>query len=259
MNLPVGPGTLAAADGAALAFRRTEGSAPGVIYLHGYRSDMNSVKALALEAWCRERGRAFVRFDLSGHGASAGDLATRTIGCWVAEAIAVVDTLADGPQVLVGSSMGCWLGLLVALARPDAIAGLVGSAAAPDFTEDQMWAQLSPDRRQRLLETGATALPYGFTPDEPWRITRAFIEDGRKHLVLRGPINVRCSVRLIHGQLDPDVPWSTALRIADSLTGSDVEVLLVKDGDHRLQRDHDLARLTRVVEDLLRHVSVDDV
>jgi pimeloyl-ACP methyl ester carboxylesterase len=255
----VGAGILSRPDGTTIAYRRLvrkspDGGRPGVVFLHGYHSDMTGGKALALEAFCRDSGYAFLRFDAFGHGESSGDVFEGTIGRWAADAVAVLDELTEGPQVLVGSSLGGWLALLGGVERRHRVAGLVGIAAAPDFTEDLMWAGMSFEQRRQLLETGEVTEPNLYEPHKPWRIPRGLIEDGRNHLLLRDIVNLECPVRLIHGQQDQDVPWQTALQLADSLTSSDVEVLLVKDGDHRLSRDRDLAGLCRVVAGLLRQV-----
>ena len=186
-----------------------------------------------------------LRFDYSGHGASEGRFEDGDIGRWTADALALMDALTQGPLVLVGSSMGGWIALLVALARPGRVAGLVGIAAAPDFTERLMWQAMSPRERERLMGEGVLHVPsqYG----EPYPITRRLIEDGRRRLLLDAPIPLDCPVRLLHGQRDPDVPWETALRVAERLSGTDVQVTLVKDGDHRLSRPQDLALLERVL------------
>lgn len=230
-----------------MAYHRLDGKCPGVVFLHGFRSDMEGGKALALESLCRDQGRAFVRFDLFGHGQSSGRVEDGTISRWADDATAVLDELTAGPQVLVGSSLGGWIALLTALRRRRRVAGLVGVAAAPDFTEDLMWESFTAAQRRALIEQGRVELPNCYEPDNPWTIPRRLIEDGRNNLLLRDTINLSCPVRLIQGQKDEDVPWRTALRIADCLAGQDVEVTLVKDGDHRLSRDQDLARLCDVV------------
>jgi pimeloyl-ACP methyl ester carboxylesterase len=221
---------------------------PGVVFLGGFASDMTGTKATFLESHCRKRGQAFVRFDYFGHGRSSGRFADGTIGRWRDDALAVIDRLTQGPQILVGSSMGGWLMLLAALARPRRIAGLVGIAAAPDFTEALMWAELSPAAREQLLRTGQWLEPSRYGPDLP--ITRRLIEEGRRHLLLDAPVAIAAPVRLLHGMADPDVPWRWALRIAERLTGADVVVTLIKDGDHRLSRPEDLARLAATVDEL---------
>lgn len=246
----VSGGILSRDDGATTAYRATTGKSPGVVFLHGFKSDMTGQKALACEAFCRARGTAFVRFDAYGHGASSGRFEDGTIGRWAEDAVAVIDRLTEGPQILVGSSMGGWLMLLAALARRERVAGLIGLAAAPDFTEELIWAAATPEQRKTLLTEGRFLVPncYG---DEPYPITRALIDEGRRHLLLAAPINLACPVRLIHGMKDEDVPWQTALRLADSLATDDVEVTLVKNAGHRLSEPGDLALFTRTLGALL--------
>ena len=277
-----GPATLARNDGAAIAYHRTaprntskntpkeisandvelkdgdlkDGGAensPGVIFMGGFRSDMTGSKALALERMCRDEGRGFVRFDYFGHGQSSGDFTDGTIGRWTDDAVAVLDELTDGPQILVGSSMGGWIMLLAALARPRRVAGLVGIAAAPDFTEELIWQQATPEIRATLEQDGVYFEPTEYD-DAPYPITLKLIEEGRAHLLLERPIALHCPVRLFHGMRDHDVPWSTATRISDALLTEDVRIFLVKDGDHRLSRDSDLDRLCTAVGGLCRLV-----
>lgn len=233
-----------------LAYRRTAGKTPGIVFLGGFKSDMTGSKAVALEEFAAARGRDFLRFDYSGHGASGGTFEAGCIGDWAKDAIAVLDALTEGPQILVGSSMGGWLMLLTALARPERVAGLVGIAAAPDFTEDLMWESFSPEIRDTILREGSYAEPSAYS-DDPYIITRKLIEDGRDHLLLRGPIRLDCPVRLLHGMRDPDVPWQVSVRLADALETDDVRIALVKDGDHRLSREQDLALLRATVLELL--------
>ena len=240
--------------GASIAYRKTGGEFPGVIFLGGFMSDMTGTKACALEAACREEGRAFIRFDYSGHGESSGAFADGTIGGWTDDAIAVLDQVSEGPQVLVGSSMGGWIMLLVALARPTRIAGLVGIASAPDFTEELMWRRFDDDIRQGLHRTGVYHSPSEYD-DDPYPITMKLIEEGRRHLLLERPIAIHCPVRLLHGRKDQDVPWTTAPRIAEKLLADDVRVMIIKDGDHRLSRDQDLLRQRVTVEELCREVA----
>jgi len=241
------PGILPRADGATIAYHATEGESPGVMFLGGFRSDMTGTKATALEAACRENGRAFLRFDYFGHGESSGDFTDGTIGRWRDDAIAVLDELTDGPQVLVGSSMGGWIMLLAALARPQRIAALVGIAAAPDFTEDLMWRRYGSDVRDTLARDGVYYEPSPYD-DGPYPITMRLIEEGREHLLLEKPIAIHCPVRLYHGMRDEAVPWMTAPRLAERLLAEDVRVLMIKDGDHRLSRDEDIHRLCVGVE-----------
>ena len=228
-------------------------SSPGVLFLPGFRSDMQGNKARALSAHCRASirpgGQACTRFDYFGHGASSGDFRAGTIGRWRDDAIVVLDRLTRGPQILVGSSMGCWIALLVALARPDRIAGLVGIAGAPDFTEDLVWARLDESQRRRLAEEGEVTHDSAYEGG-PVPFTRALIEEGRRHLLLRSPIALSCPVRLLHGMADPDVPYQTSLRLAERLAGTEVTLELIADGDHRLSRESDLARILAAVDDL---------
>lgn len=244
------PDTLARSDGARIAYHKTEGAGPGVIFFGGFMSDMTGSKATFLEELCRVQGRSFIRFDYQGHGASSGKFADGTITTWSQDALAVLDELTDGPQVLVGSSMGGWIALLTALARPDRVAGLVGIAAAPDFTERLMWPSFSADIQRQIMEEGVYYQPTDYG-DEPYAITRHLIEDGRRNLILDRPVPLDMPVRLIHGQKDADVPWQLSLDTAAALTSSDVEVTLVKDGDHRLSTQADLARLGGVLEALI--------
>jgi pimeloyl-ACP methyl ester carboxylesterase len=216
------------------------------MFLTGFRSDMTGGKALHLERHCAAAGRAFLRFDYRGHGASEGRFAEGCIGDWCEDALAVLDRATEGPMVLVGSSMGGWIMLLVALARPDRVKGLVGIAAAPDFTEDLIRPGLSPGQQALLAREGGFLAPSAY--GEPTPITRRLLEDGVRHLVLRRRLPIRCPVHLLHGQEDPDVPWPTSLRLAACLESAAVTVELVKDGDHRLSREDDLRRLAAAVD-----------
>lgn len=248
---PDGPAAiLAREDGATIAYHRRTGPSPGVIFLGGFMSDMTGTKARTLDAFCAARGQAYLRFDYFGHGASSGAFADATIGRWKDDALAVLDHLTQGPQVLVGSSLGGWLMLLAALARPERVAALVGIAAAPDATEDLMWARFPTAVRDEIMRAGAARLPSEYSP-EGYLFTRRLIEEGRQHLVMRGPIPVACPVRLLHGMKDPDVPWQTSLALVERLQSPDVEVTLLKDGDHRLSTESDLALLTRTLATLL--------
>jgi len=211
---------------------------------------MTGTKALFLDEYCRRRKQAYIRFDYFGHGASSGDVDVGTIGRWSEDAIAVVDALTEGPQILIGSSMGGWIMLLVALARIARIHGLVGIAAAPDFTEDLVWPRLDAAQRRQLLETGSVTLPSQYDPSGYTHSLR-LLEDGCRYLVMRAEIPLACPVWLLHGMLDEDVPWQTSLRLAERLQSRDVAVTLVKEGDHRLSRDVDLARLGATLDELL--------
>jgi pimeloyl-ACP methyl ester carboxylesterase len=247
---PPQPARLELADGATLAYHRSPGAAPGVVFLGGFTSDMTGIKATTLERWCRGRGQAFVRFDYSGHGASSGRFADGTIGRWTEEALAVLDELTHGPQILVGSSMGAWLMLLAALARPERIAALLGLACAADFTEYLLWDRLDESLRDRLRRERVITLPspYG----EPYLIAMNLIEEAARHRLLERPeLPIRCPVRLIHGMADADVPWRTSLRVMEQLASPDARLILVKDGEHTLSREQDLLLLTRTLGELL--------
>jgi pimeloyl-ACP methyl ester carboxylesterase len=241
-------------DARALAVRAHDGAAPGLFWLGGFKSDMKGTKAAALARFAADKGRGLVRFDYSGHGESRGDFADGTIGRWLAESLAVFTAFCRGPQVVIGSSMGGWLALLLAreLRRthtPAAgIAGMVLIAPAVDFTEELMWKKFPPAVRQAIETTGAWPRPsqYG---QEPYLITRGLIEDGRRHLLLGGLIETGCPVRILQGVEDPDVPWGHAVELVSRLAQDDVVLTLVKDGDHRLSRPEDLERLIAAVEE----------
>jgi pimeloyl-ACP methyl ester carboxylesterase len=247
------PDILRREDGTSIAYYRTVGRTPGVVFLTGYMSDMTGQKAVRLEEFCRARGRAYLRFDYTGHGASSGAFTAGTIGGWANDAVLVLDRLTEGPQVLVGSSLGGWIMLLAACARPARIVGLLGVAAAPDFTEDLILPALGPSDREVLERDGVVPVYSPYDP-EPTPVTKLILEEGRQHLVLREPIALDCPVRLIHGMRDADVPWRTALRLADRLRSEDIEIMLVKAGDHRLSEPRDLDRLCDTLELLLRRI-----
>jgi len=225
------PSWLETGAGRRLAHHRLSGTGPGIVFLGGFKSDMEGTKALWLEEWARARGRAFLRFDYSGHGQSSGAFTEGCIGEWADDARAALDEWTDGPQILVGSSMGGWIALLLARAVPERMAGMVTIAAAPDFTEDSMWAGFDEDDRRRIMDEGRIALPseYG----EPYIITRRLIEDGRDHLVLRSPLDLPFPVRFLQGTADEDVDRSVALRLLDHATGPDMRLTLVRGADHR--------------------------
>jgi pimeloyl-ACP methyl ester carboxylesterase len=243
------PSFLQVTPGRRLAYHRLRGHGPTVLFCGGYTSDMTGTKALALERWCRARGRACVRFDYSGHGRSDGRFADGTIGAWTDDALAIVDRVAPpGPLLVVGSSMGGWIMLLTALARPERVRALLGIAAAPDFTEDLLLPGASEAQRRDLARQGFWLQPSAY--DAPYPVTAALLEDGRRHLLLHAPIAIGCPVHLLHGQRDPDVPWQTALRLAERLQSEDVTIELIKAGDHRLSSKADLARITAALERL---------
>ncbi|NKX43517.1 alpha/beta hydrolase [Roseicyclus persicicus] len=236
-------------QGRRLAWHRFSGREPGVVFLGGLRSDMTGTKAMHLEDWARRTGRAFLRFDYSGHGASGGSFTDGCIGDWAEDAAAAIAALTEGPQVLVGSSMGGWISLLLARSMPGRVAGLVTIAAAPDFTEDGMWAEWSDDQRRACMEEGQVALPSEYGED--MIITRRMIEDGRDHLVLRTPLALPVPVRMLQGTADPDVPMAVALRLLDHLEGPDIRLELVKGADHRFSDPACLETIPRAVEEVL--------
>ncbi|NIR27935.1 MAG: alpha/beta hydrolase [Gammaproteobacteria bacterium] len=233
-------------DGATIACHFTAGRSPTVVFLGGYASDMTGTKAMHLEAFCRERGQAYLRFDYQGHGASSGAFVDGTIGTWADDALFAIDQLTTGPLVLVGSSLGGWIMVLVARRIADRVRALVGIAAAPDFTEDLVWRVLTPEQRRTLETEGILYEPSEYQ-EEPLPVTLRLIEEAREHLVLTAPIDLHCPVRLIHGTDDHDVPWETSQRLMSALRSSDVLLTLVKDGDHRLSDPRALHLLAETV------------
>ena len=242
---------LTTAQGRRIAYQQTEGQGPGVVFLGGFRSDMTGTKAQYLQDWAIGQGRAFLRFDYSGHGQSGGRFEDGAIGDWAQDAMAVLG-LTTGPQILVGSSMGGWIALLIARAMPDKVAGLVTIAAAPDFTEDSMWDQFGPAQRAKLLATGVIHLPSDY--GTPYPITRRLIEEGRGQLVLRQPLNLPFPVRMMQGTADRDVDQSVALRLLGHATGPDIRLTLVKGADHRFSTPECLGLLAASIEDVLARV-----
>jgi pimeloyl-ACP methyl ester carboxylesterase len=240
---------LARYDGETIAYLKQDGEAPGVVWLGGLKSDMLGTKAEALATWASAVGRAFMRFDYFGHGQSSGDFRDGTISRWREDSLEVLDGLCPGPQILVGSSMGGWIALLAALARPEKVKGLLLLAPAPDFTEALMWAEMEDSIRREIMETGEWLRPSEYD-EEPYPITRNLIEDGRRNLLLDGPIKLSCPVRIIQGMNDPDVPWSHAMKLMDCIEGNPT-ITLVKEGDHRLSTEEDLVRMRNVLEALL--------
>jgi pimeloyl-ACP methyl ester carboxylesterase len=247
--LSVGDG----AEARAIAVRQLTGAAPGLFWLGGYKSDMTGTKAQALADWAAQQGRACVRFDYSGHGESKGVFTDGTIGRWLADSLAVFDACCRGPQVLIGSSMGGWLALLLVRALrqrrqagPASVAGLVLIAPAIDFTEELMWKRFTPEIKRELETKGAWARPSQYSP-EPYLVTRQLIEEGRQHLLLGGMIETGCPVRILQGVMDPDVPWQHAKALVSRFACDDVVLTLIKDGDHRLSRPEDIERLIRAV------------
>ena len=228
-------------------------ASPGLLWLGGYKSDMKGTKAVALAEWAEREQRSCVRFDYSGHGESEGAFTDGTIGRWLADSLAVFDACCRGPQILIGSSMGGWLALLLVreLKRRKSsgsasVAGMVLIAPAVDFTEELMWKRFTPDIKRELEQKGVWERPSQYSP-EPYLVTRQLIEDGRKHLLLGSMIETGCPVRILQGVEDPDVPWQHAKALVARLASDDVVLTLVKDGDHRLSRPEDIERLIRAV------------
>ena len=239
---------LSTETGRRLGYVKTGGRGPGIVFLGGLKSDMEGTKARHLEAWARARGRAFLRFDYCGHGVSSGRFEEGCIGDWAADAREVIEALTEGRQLLVGSSMGGWISLLLAREIPQRIAGIVGIAAAPDFTEDGMWATFTEAQKRTLAQTGQVALPSDY--GEPYVITGRLIEDGRRHLVLRRPLALPFPVRLLQGTADTDVPQEVALRLLAHARGDDIRLTLVKGADHRFSTPPCLVLIESAVEEI---------
>lgn len=246
--------TLTRADGATIAYHVVDGRLPTVVFFGGFRSDMTGTKAMALNSWARRVGQSYVRFDYSGHGQSGGAFTDGTIGLWLEDALAVIETTARDKLVLIGSSMGGWLSLLAAKRLGARVAGWIGIAAAPDFTEKLLLANLSPADRATLERDGRLVRPSQYSP-EPTILTRKLIEEGRNHLVLTVPLKLDCPVHLFHGMKDPDVPWALSQRLLEHIESPDIAFTLTKDGDHRLSTSPDIDRLLAVVEAMCRRVS----
>ena len=232
-------------DGETLALRRIEGSGPTVVWIGGFRSDMEGTKALALDAAARERGWSYLRYDHFAHGQSSGQWRQATIGRWREDAVALIDSL-DGPVIPVGSSMGGWVALLLALARPDRLAGLVLVNPAPDFTEDLMWPGLADHERQAILREGETLVVEEGLGE--YVLTRRMFEEARDWLVLRGALPIAAPIHILQGRADEVVPWRRQISLVERLTGGDVRLDLIEGGDHRLSSSADLARLVEAVE-----------
>ncbi len=238
--------------GRRIAYHRTPGQGPGVVFLGGFKSDMQGTKAVFLEEWAQARGQAFLRFDYSGHGESDGAFEAGCIGDWLADAAVAIEALTEGPQVLVGSSMGGWISLLVARAFPERVAGLVTVAAAPDFTERGFWAEFSELERAKLMREGRILRPseYG----DAYAITRKLIEDGRNHLVMGAPLHLPFPVRFLQGTADADVPVSWAVDLLAHAMGEDMRLLLVKGADHRFSSEECLGLITGAIDEVLARV-----
>lgn len=239
-------GFLERPDGARIAWRRVDGAGPTVVWLGGFRSDMAGTKAQALADWALATGRAYVRFDYFGHGESSGDFAEGTITRWREDALAVLTELARDEVVLVGSSMGGWISCLAAPAMGERLKALVLIAPAPDFTEKLMAPEMTAADRAEMAETGVWLRPSDY--GDPYPITRELLEDGARWSILPGPVNVEAPVRILQGGADPDVPWRHALELAQAMRSQDVVFTLIKDGDHRLSRPQDIARLLAALD-----------
>src|SRR6516165_1301112 len=238
-----------------IAVRARSGGSAGLFWLSGFNSDMKGTKALALDAWAADHGRACVRFDYSGHGESGGKFVDGTIGQWLEDSLAVFGQFCTGPQVVIGSSMGGWIALLLArevAKRPGLapLAGLVLIAPAPDFTEELMWKTFSPEIRRDIETKGQWLRPSQYDDGAPYPITRALIEEGRNHLLLGSSIDVGCPVRILQGGQDPDVPWRHAFALVQRLPAEDVVLTMIQDGDHRLSRPQDIARIIAAVAEM---------
>lgn len=242
--------TLTREDGHIIAYHQQKGKEdgrPGILFCGGFRSDMQGTKALALEGWCRTQGLAYTRFDYLGHGQSSGQFEQGSIGRWAEDAGEVLQKLTQGPQIVVGSSMGGWVMLLLALRHPARIAGLVGIAAAPDFTQALIYEKLPAEQQELLDKGGEIALP-ACGDEAPYRITAQLIIESRKHLLLNKPtLPIHCPVHLLHGMQDDDVPWETSLTVAQKLKTGNVVLELVKNAGHRMSDASELARIERAI------------
>lgn len=250
-------GKLERDDGETIAYEREIPERPagrvGLVWLSGFKSDMTGTKAVAVADWARENNHHLLRFDYFAHGASSGDFRDGTIGRWLDDALFAIDSLSEGPLMLIGSSMGGWIALLVALARPDRVKGLTLIAPAPDFTEELMWKGFSDELREVLLEEGVYQIPSEYSED-PYVITLKLIEEGRNHLLLDKDIPLDIPVRILQGMKDSDVPWVHATRLMDALTSNDVTLHLKKHGDHRLSEPEDIEQLLRTIDALLHQL-----
>jgi len=244
------PQYLVTSQGRRIAYHLAKGTGPMVIFLGGFKSDMDGTKAIFLQDWARGQGRGFLRLDYSGHGKSSGDFLDGCIGDWTDDAYAAISALCEGPVVLVGSSMGGWISLNLIHILNDKICGFVGIASAPDFTEDSMWDSFNSTQRAALTQNGQVALPSQYS-DDPYIITQKLIEDGRNQLVLRTPLPLPFPVRLLQGTADTDVDMSVALRLLEHVGGNDIRLVLVKDADHRFSTPDCLALIVASVEEVL--------
>lgn len=256
-NPPVIPGDLPplkmleTPQGRQIAYRHRPGTGPLIVYLHGYASDMMATKAQFLDLRCAARGQGFLRFDCSGNGNSRGDLSEGTIGRWIEDTLAVIDTVAAGPVILVGSSMGGWIGLHCALKRPEKVRAFIGIAAAPDFTSEILDSMTEADK-DLCAQRGYHELPTSL--ETPLRIYKGLLDDGTAQCLLKGPINLDIPVVLMQGRLDKEVPWATAERIKNAIKPAITEIIYIEDGDHRLALPDDMLQIDSVIERLSRQV-----
>jgi pimeloyl-ACP methyl ester carboxylesterase len=234
-----------------IAYKSVKGKGPTVVFMSGFRSDMEGSKAVFLEGVCKKLGLGYVRFDYSGHGKSCGSFEDCTIGTWKADALKVIDELTTGKIILVGSSMGGWVALLAALKRKSRIKAIIGIAAAPDFTEDLIWQQLDEFSKHKMLRDGVLMMPNCYDDKKPYPITLKLIEEGRKHLLLRKPINLTCPMRFLHGMADEDVPYKTSAKIAELVKSKDVKVHLLKKSGHRMSEPKELELLKQSLLELI--------
>lgn len=247
------PAFLDTPSGRRIAYEKTEGEGPGIVFLGGFMSDMAGSKAVAFEAWARAHNRAFLRFDYSGHGESSETFEAGCIGDWAEDALAVLDELTDGPQVLIGSSMGGWISLLMCKKRPEKLAALVTIAAAPDFTEDGFWADFDAAQRTELMDKGVVLVPSGY--EEPYPITRRLIEDGRDNLVMREPVEINVPVRMVQGTDDGSVTRETALALLDHIQGEDVRLQFVTGADHSFSTPDCIDIVTSAIAEVTSRIS----
>lgn len=250
---PSDPSFFTASHGTRIGYFSSPGKPPTVLFMGGLMSDMAGTKALHLERFCRQRGQGFLRFDYGGHGISSGKFEDGTIGSWHQDTLSVIDNLAKGPVVVIGSSMGGWQALLAALARPDRVKGLIGLAPAPDFTDKLLLANMKQKHKEELFEKGRVLVPseYG---DEPYIFTRELIEEGKNHALLDGPIGLDIPVRLIHGMADNDVPYRISLEIMENLQTGDAELILVREGNHKLSSPKELKLIEKALLEILERL-----
>lgn len=247
------PDILTTGDGRHIAYHRVNAQGtddrPGVVFFGGFKSDMTGSKAVFLQETCEAMGLAYLRFDYTGHGASSGAFEDGCIGDWARDAADIVSELTTGPQIFVGSSMGGWIALLLTRAVPERVAAIIGIAAAPDFTEDSMWAAASHAQRRAIMEHGSLAIPGEY--DAPYVITRRLIENGRENLILRNPLSIPVPVRLLHGTADPDVPQERAITLLSHIDGPDIRLTLVQGSDHRMSGERELLLLKETLVGLV--------